>query len=70
MTRVCVATGSSGVPLGAHTAWLSISTTGCPFEVTRVAATVHCPVTQGTGLPDTLNGQPAITQGALINTLG
>ena len=61
IARVCAATGSSGVPLGAHTAWLSIRTSGWPLDITRVAATTHCPVTQGTGLPETLKGQPATT---------
>ena len=60
MTRVWAATGTSGVPFGVHTAWLSIKTNGWPFDWTRSAATTHCPVTQGTGLPETLNGQPAI----------
>ena len=56
----------SGVPFGTQTAWLSISTTGWPFENTRSAATTHCPVTHGTGPPLTLNGQPATAYGAVI----
>ena len=51
-------------------AWLSINTSGWPLEVTRVAATTHCAVTQGTGEPLTLNGQPAMVYGALITTVG
>ena len=45
-------------------------TTGCPFDVTRVAATTHCPVIHGDGAPDTLNGHPAIAYGAAIVTVG
>ena len=37
----------SGVPVGAQMAWLSSSSTGCPFDVTRVAAVTHCAVTHG-----------------------
>jgi len=58
-TRTCVEPIINGVPLGTQIAWLSNNKTGMPFEVTRVAAVVHCPVTQGTGAPETLNGQPA-----------
>ena len=58
------------MPFGAQIAWLSISTNGCPLEVTRVAATIHCAVTHGTGPPLTLNGQPATTYGAAIVTVG
>src|SRR3954469_6766694 len=61
VTRVWVARISSGVPFGAQTAWLSSKINGWPFEVTRVAAVTHWAVTQGTGAPETLNGQPAIT---------
>ena len=53
--------GNIGVPLGAHTDWLSINTSGWPLENTRVAATVHCPVTQGMGFVPVVNGLPAIT---------
>src|SRR5690606_15229233 len=70
MTRVWAAVGSSGVPFGAHTPWLSNSTTGCPLERTRVAATTHCPVTQGTGDPDTLKGHPATAYTVLSTTVG
>jgi len=49
-----------GVPLGAQIDWLDINTSGCPFEINRVAPIVHCPVTQGMGLLPVVNGQPAI----------
>jgi hypothetical protein len=35
------------VPVGVQTAWLSSSTSGCPFEVTRFEALIHRAVTQG-----------------------
>jgi len=60
-TRTCVELIINGVPLGTQVAWLSSNKTGMPFDVTRVAAVVHCPVTQGTGEPETLKGQPATT---------
>jgi len=53
--------GIMGVPLGVHTDWLSIRTSGWPLDITLVAATVHCPVTHGIGLLPVTNGQPAIT---------
>jgi len=59
-TLVCVAAIVRGVPFGAHMAWLSSNKTGCPLEVTLVAAVTQLAVTQGDGEPDTLNGQPAI----------
>jgi hypothetical protein len=43
----CVTNISSGVPVGAQMAWLSSKSKGCPFEVSRVAAVIHCAVTQG-----------------------
>ena len=46
-TRVCVTAISSGVPVGAQIAWLSNSSNGCPLEVTRVRAVIHCAVTHG-----------------------
>jgi hypothetical protein len=70
MTRVCATTGSSGVAFGTQIAWLSISTSGWPLDKTRKAATAHCAVTQGTGPPATLNGQAAITYGAVMMTVG
>jgi hypothetical protein len=60
-TLVCATVGNIGVPLGVQTDWLSISTSGWPPDITLVAATVHCPVTHGKGLPPVKNGQPAIT---------
>jgi len=47
MARVCVTVMSNGVPVGAQIAWLSMSSSGTPFEVTRVALLTHCAVTQG-----------------------
>jgi hypothetical protein len=38
--------------------------------MTRVAATVHWPVTHGIGLVPVMNGQPAMTHGAVICTVG
>ena len=35
------------MPVGAQVAWLSCNNTGCPLEVTRVAALTNCAVTQG-----------------------
>ena len=40
------------------------------FEVTRVAAVTHWAVTQGTGAPETLKIQPAITYGEASVTVG
>jgi hypothetical protein len=60
VTLVCVATISSGVPLGVQIAWLSSKRTGIPLEVMRVAAVTHWAVTQGNGLPaGVVNGQAA-----------
>lgn len=71
VTRVCVIGGSSGVPVGAHIAWLSINKNGCPFEVMRVEPVVYCAVTHGPFAPGGGgNVQPAITYGAVINTVG
>jgi hypothetical protein len=47
VTRVCVITTISGVPVGVQMAWLSSNKSGCPLDVTRVAAVIHCAVTQG-----------------------
>jgi hypothetical protein len=41
VTLVCVITIISGVPFGAHIAWLSSSRTGWPFEVIRTADEIH-----------------------------
>jgi len=70
VTRTWVARITSGVPLGAQSAWLSSNTRGCPFESTRVAAVVHCPVTHGDGAPLTLKGQAATVYGPGIVTVG
>ena len=47
VTRICVARISSGVPVGAQIAWLSSKSSGCPFEVTRVADVMNWAVTHG-----------------------
>jgi hypothetical protein len=70
VTLVCAATTSSGVPFGAQIAWLSMSSSGCPFDVTRVADVIQFAVTQGDGAPLTLNAQPATAYGALIVAVG
>jgi hypothetical protein len=64
ITRGCVTAIINGVPFGAHIAWLSMSNTGMPKDLTRIAPVTHWAVTHGTGDPDTLNGQPATTYGA------
>jgi hypothetical protein len=51
---------ATGVAFGRQLAWLSISNTGMPSAKTRVAPVVQIAVTQGTGEPDTLKGQPVI----------
>jgi hypothetical protein len=60
----------TGVPLGTHTAWLSISSSGWPVDVTRVAPIIHWAVTQGVGAPLVTIGQPEIANGAAIVTVG
>jgi len=62
MTRVCVAAIINGVPVGTHTAWLSNSSKGCPFDKMRVAELTNCAVTHGP-LPAGGGGiaQPATT---------
>jgi len=61
----------SRVPVGTHIAWLSSSSNGWPFDVTRVAAVMNCALTQG---PLAAGGggkaQPAITYGLVIATVG
>lgn len=70
-TRACVTAMINGVPVGAHTEVLLCTTSGCPFEVTRVVPLVHCAVAHG---PLAVGGggraQPATTYGAVINTVG
>jgi hypothetical protein len=59
VTLVCVVAITNGVPFGAQMAWLSISSIGWPFDVTRVAAVIQVAVTHGEGAPLTLKAQPA-----------
>jgi len=61
----------SGVPVGIQVATLSCSSTGCPIEVTRTAAVVHCAVAQGGCVPDVIAGnvQPAMEYGLAIVTI-
>jgi hypothetical protein len=54
---------TSGVAFGTQLAWLLCNNTGWPSTKTRVAPVIHCPVTQGLGAPDTLNGQPTTAYG-------
>jgi hypothetical protein len=71
VARVWVTVISNGVPEGAQMAWLLSTTSGWPFEVTRVDPTVHCAVTHG---PLAAGGggraHPATTYGAAIVTVG
>jgi hypothetical protein len=71
VTRVWVATMMRGVPVGVQIAWLSSSSSGWPFDVTRVAAVIHCAVTHGP-FPAVGGGsaQPAMTYGPGIVTVG
>jgi hypothetical protein len=69
-TRVWVAATLTGVPFGAQTAWLSWSSTGEPCERTRVAPRTQDAVTQGTGDPLTLKGQPVTLWGPAIVAIG
>lgn len=59
----------SGVPFGAHVAWLLKSNTGTPLDLTRVAAVIQLAVTQGDGALETLNGHPATVKGAAMVTM-
>jgi hypothetical protein len=63
----------SGVPVGVHIDWLVLSSTGWPFEVTRVAAVagMNCAVTHGP-LPAFGGGivQPATVYCAVATTIG
>jgi len=65
--------------VGAHIAWLSNNSNGCPFEVIRVAAVTNCAVTHGpfaaggggNAHPATTYGAPNVTVGwPLTNTRG
>src|SRR5689334_17572723 len=71
VTRIWLATISSGVAVGAHIAWLSKQSSGCPLEVTRIEPLTNCAVTQGPlAAGGGGNAQPAITQGADRLTVG
>jgi hypothetical protein len=71
LARVWQATMTSGVPVGAQIAWLSWHSSGCPFDVTRVAELVNCAVMHG---PFAAGGggsaQPAIIHGPDNATVG
>src|SRR5215472_4419451 len=69
LTRVCATSGSSGVPVGMQIAWLVVTSSGWPLEVTRAVPTTHCALTQGPGAGGT-NGHPATSHGAAIVTDG
>jgi hypothetical protein len=59
------------VPLGVHRDVLDCTTSGCPFESTRVVPVSHCAETQGP-LPEGGGGneQPATMYEQLSATLG
>jgi hypothetical protein len=62
---------TSGVPVGAQIAWLLCTTSGCPFESTRVVPVTHCAVTHGPlAAGGGGNAHPATAYGAVINTVG
>jgi hypothetical protein len=62
---------TSGVPVGAQTAWLSCKSTGKPFDVILKALVTHCAVTQGPlPLGGGGKGQPATAYGAAFITMG
>jgi hypothetical protein len=69
VTRVWVPLIKRGVPVGTQVAWLSISKTGAPSEVTRVAKLINCAVTQG---PPATGGRvhPATAYGLSFVTIG
>jgi len=50
---------------GAVTATPVCTTSGCPFEVTRIVPTTHCAVTHG-GTGGSIPGHPATTHGTAI----
>lgn len=71
LVRVWQATAISGVPVGAQMAWLSWQSSGCPFEVTRVAELTNCALTQGPFAPGGGGRlQPATSHGPDIVTVG
>jgi hypothetical protein len=61
-TRSWADIGISGAPVGAQVPWLLSSNTGAPSTVTRVAADVKNPLTQGPPAFDG-SGQAAIVYG-------
>ena len=71
MTRVWVTVVTSGVPVGAQMAWLSMRSTGWPPASTLVDAVTYWAVTHG---PFAVGGggnvQPATTQGLVSVTTG
>src|ERR1700741_2832288 len=71
VTWVCVEVIISGVPVGMQVAWLSSSSSGCPIDVTRVAAVVHCAVAHGGEVPLVIAGNvhPATEYGAAMVTV-
>jgi hypothetical protein len=71
VARVWVATMIRGVPVGVQIAWLLCTTSGWPFDMTRVVPVSHCAETQGP-LPAVGGGkvQPATTNGAVVRTVG
>src|SRR5215469_5050698 len=70
MTRVCAATGTSGVPVGTQVETPAIVTTGCPCESTRAAPTIHCAVTHGPFPVGATKAHPATTYGAAMVAMG
>src|SRR5262252_7431923 len=70
MTRVCAATGTSGVPVGTQVETPAIVTTGCPCESTRAAPTIHCAVTHGPFPVGATKAHPATAYGAAMVAVG
>src|SRR5262252_1854621 len=70
-TLGCVTATISGVPVGTQMAWLSINSTGMPFDKTRVDPMTNCAVTHGPfAAIGGGSGQPAITYGVGRFTIG
>ena len=63
MTRICVTSGISGVPVGEQIACPLCTSSGCPNEVTRVVPVIHWAVTQGGMAEGGTPGHPATVQG-------
>jgi hypothetical protein len=71
LTRIWLATISTGVPVGAQIAWLSKHSSGCPLDVTRVAAVTNWALMQGPlAAGGGGNAQPAISHGPGMATVG